>query len=94
MKPIEVDTYRLIPVKKKAQNVTPSTDDNNETNDIQTIISTNNSLRQQIDSDEHKTIKAKIKLVGKLLDAWVSNSIKIEIEDRIDTKKAYDFIKK
>ena len=35
-----------------------------------------------------------MKLAGKLLDAWVSDGIKIEIEDRIDAKEAYDFIKK
>ena len=69
VKTIEVDTRRPIPAKKKAQNVTPSTDDDDETNDVQTMISTNNSLRWQIDSDEHKTAKAKMKLAGKLLDA-------------------------
>jgi hypothetical protein len=58
------------------------------------MMSTNNSLRWQIDLDEHKTAKAKMKLAGKLLDAWVSNSIKIEIEDCADAKEAYDFIKK
>ena len=69
MKPIEVDTRGPIPAKKKAQNVTPSTDDDDETNDVQTTISTNDSLRWQIDSDEHKIAKGKLKLAGKLLDA-------------------------
>ena len=45
VKPIEVDTRRQILAKKKAQNITLSTDDNNETNNVQTIISTNNSLQ-------------------------------------------------
>ncbi len=35
-----------------------------------------------------------MKLVGKLLDAWVSDGIKIEIEDCADAKEAHDFIKK
>jgi hypothetical protein len=35
-----------------------------------------------------------MKLAGKLLNAWVSNSIKIEIEDSTDAKEAYNFIKK
>ena len=35
-----------------------------------------------------------MKLAGKLLEAWVSNSIKIEIKDYTDAKEAYDFIKK
>jgi hypothetical protein len=35
-----------------------------------------------------------MKLAGKLLDAWVSDGIKIKIEDSIDAKEAYDFIKK
>jgi hypothetical protein len=95
VKTIEVDTRRPILAKKKAQNVTPLTDDDDdETNNIQIIISTNNSLRWQINSDKHKTVKAKIKLAGKLLDAWVSDGIKIEIEDCVDAKEAYDFIKK
>jgi hypothetical protein len=35
-----------------------------------------------------------MKLAGRLLEAWVSDGIKIEIEDCADTKDAYDFIKK
>lgn len=57
-------------------------------------MSTNNSLRWQIDLDEHKTAKGKMKLVGKLYNAWVSDGIKIEIEVCVDAKEAYDFIKK
>ena len=44
VKLIEVYTRRPILAKKKAQSVTPSTDNDDETNDFQTIISTNNSL--------------------------------------------------
>jgi gag-polypeptide of LTR copia-type/GAG-pre-integrase domain len=57
------------------------------------MMSTNNSLRWRIDSDEHRTAKAKMKLAGKLLDTWVSDGIKIEIEDCADAKEAYDFVK-
>jgi gag-polypeptide of LTR copia-type len=35
-----------------------------------------------------------MKLASKLLDAWVFDGIKIEIEDCADAKEAYDFIKK
>ena len=34
-----------------------------------------------------------MKLAGKLLDDWVSDGIKIEIEDYADAKEAYNFIK-
>jgi hypothetical protein len=44
-------------------------DNNDETANIQTIISTNNSLQWQINSDKYKTIKGKIKLIGRLLNA-------------------------
>ena len=93
VKSIEADTHRPR-TRKTAQSFTPSTDDDDETADVQTMMSTNNSLRWQIDSDEHKTAKGKMKLAGRLLDAWVSDGIKIEIEDCADAKDAYDFIKK
>jgi hypothetical protein len=94
VKSIEANTHRPR-TRKTAQSFTPSTDDDDdETADVQTMMSTNNSLRWQIDSDEYKTAKGKMKLIGRLLDAWVSDGIKIEIEDCIDTKDAYDFIKK
>jgi hypothetical protein len=35
-----------------------------------------------------------MKLVSKLLNTWVSDSIKIEIEDCPDAREAYDLIKK
>ncbi|KFZ24291.1 hypothetical protein V502_01231 [Pseudogymnoascus sp. VKM F-4520 (FW-2644)] len=94
VKSIEAETRRPFRAKKTAQTFTPSTDDDDETADVQAMMSTNNSLRWHIDSDEHKTAKAKMKLAGKLLDAWVSDGIKIEVEDCADAKEAYDFIKK
>jgi hypothetical protein len=93
-KPIEVDPRRSIRVKKTAQTFTPSTDDNDDVDDIQTTMSINNTLRWQIDYNEHKSAKEKKKLAAKLLDAWVSDGIKIEIKDYADAKEAYDFIKK
>ncbi|KAI3114590.1 hypothetical protein CBS147330_9788 [Penicillium roqueforti] len=35
-----------------------------------------------------------MKLANRLLNAWISDSIKIEIEDCADAKETYDFIKK
>ena len=93
-KPIEVDTRRSIRVKKTVQTFTPSTDDDDDVDDVQTTMSINNTLRWQVDYNEHKSAKDKMKLAGKLLDAWVSEGIKIEIEDCADAKEAYDFIKK
>ena len=91
---IEVDIRRFIRVKKTAQTATLSTEDDDETDDVYTTISTNNTLRQQIDYNEHKNVKEKMKLISKLFDTWVSDSIQIEIEDYSDVKEAYDFIKK
>ena len=48
-------------------------------------------MRWQIYYNEHKISKEKVKLAGKLLNAWVSEGIKIEIEDCTDAKEAYDF---
>jgi hypothetical protein len=91
----EADTRRPIRAKKTAQTFTPLTDDDDETDDAQTIrMSTNNTFRWQIDYNKHKNAKEKIKLAGKLLDVWVSDGIKIEIEEFADAKEAYDFIKK
>ena len=94
VKLIEVDSRRPSRAKKTVQTFTPSTDDDGETDDAQTMTSTNNALRWQIDYNEHKSAKEKIKLAGRLLEAWVSDGIKIEIEDFADAKEAYDFIKK
>ncbi|KAJ5222193.1 uncharacterized protein N7469_008433 [Penicillium citrinum] len=88
----EIDTRRSTRVKKA---LTPTTDDGDEADDGQSIVlTTNNTLRWQIDYNEHKAAKEKMKLAGKLLDMWVSDGIKIEIEDCADAKEAYDFIKK
>lgn len=35
-----------------------------------------------------------MKVAGRLLDTWVSDGIKIKIEDCADAKEAYDLIKK
>lgn len=81
--------------KKAAKTAAQVTDNDNETDNAQTItISNNNNLRWQINYNKHKNAKEKIKLAGKLLDAWVSNGIKIEIEEFADAKEAYGFIKK
>ncbi|KAF2174651.1 hypothetical protein K469DRAFT_705780, partial [Zopfia rhizophila CBS 207.26] len=70
-KPFKAKTHRSAQAKKTAQTVTPSPDDDNETDDAQAILmSTNNNLRWQIDYNEHKNAKEKMKFVGKLLDAW------------------------
>jgi len=45
----EIETRRLTKVKKTAQAVTPSTDGEEEPDNAQTMISTNNTLRWQID---------------------------------------------
>lgn len=76
------------------QNATPSTEGDEETYDVQAIVPTNNALQWQIDYKEHKVAKDQMKLAGRLLDAWVSDGIKIEIEDYTDAKDAYDLIKK
>ena len=44
VKSIEADTHRPR-TRKTAQSFTPSTDDDDETADVQTMMSTNNSLR-------------------------------------------------
>ncbi|KAG9196947.1 hypothetical protein G6514_002749 [Epicoccum nigrum] len=51
-----------------------------------------NALRWQIKYNEHKKAKEDIKLASKLLHAWVSDSIAIEIEDCTNAKEAYDLI--
>ncbi|KAK4067059.1 hypothetical protein Purlil1_13929 [Purpureocillium lilacinum] len=94
VKLIEVDIHRPVRGKKASQAFTPSSNDDDETDDVQTRLSTNNALRWQIDYTEHKNAKEKMKLAGKLLEAWVSEGIKIEVEDCTDAKEAYDFIKK
>ncbi|GJN66062.1 hypothetical protein PLICBS_000078 [Purpureocillium lilacinum] len=93
VKLIEVDIPRHTRGRKASQAFTPSSNDDDETEDVQTPLSTNNAFRWQIDYTEHKNAKEKMKLAGKLLEAWVSDGIKIEVEDCADAKEAYDFIK-
>jgi hypothetical protein len=59
VKLIERDTRRPVQAKKKAQTFTPSTDDDGETDDVQTVMSTNNALCWQIDYEEHKMPRRK-----------------------------------
>lgn len=92
VKVLDTETRRSTRIKKS---LSPTTDDENETEDGQTVVlTTNNTLRWQIDHNEHKNAKEKMKLANRLLDAWISDGIKIEIEDCADAKEAYDFIKK
>jgi hypothetical protein len=92
VKPIDIETRRSTRIKKTS---TPTTDDGDETDDGQAVVlTTNNTLRWQIDYNEHKNAKEKMKLASILLDLWISDGIKIEIEDCADAKEAYDFIKK
>jgi hypothetical protein len=92
VKVLDTETRRSTRIKKS---LSPTTDDENETDDGQAVVlTTNNTLRWQIDHNEHKNAKEKMKLASRLLDAWISGGIKIEIEDCADAKEAYDFIKK
>jgi hypothetical protein len=93
VKPVETEVRRSSRSKKMSQAFTPSTDDD-EVEEIQIATSTNNTLRWQIDHNEYKTAKEKMKLAGRLLNAWVSDGINIEVEDCIDAREAYDLIKK
>ncbi|KAL4767085.1 hypothetical protein BDW60DRAFT_164319 [Aspergillus nidulans var. acristatus] len=91
-KPGDADIRRSPQTKKIS---TPTVDDGDEADDAQAVLmTTNNSLRWQIDYNEHKNAKEKMKLASKLLDSWVSDGIKIEIEDCTNAKEAYDLIKK
>ncbi|KAJ5742399.1 uncharacterized protein N7511_008477 [Penicillium nucicola] len=92
VKVLDTETRRSTRIKKS---LSPTTDDENETDDSQAVVlTTNNTLRWQIDHNEHKNAKEKMKLASRLLDAWISDGIKIEIEDFADAKEAYEFIKK
>ena len=61
--------------------------------DVQTMASTNDG-QWQFEYMEYEKARKKMKIASKLLDAWVCEGIKIEIEDCTDAKEAYDFIKK
>ena len=91
-KPGDAEIRRSTRTKKISS---PTVDDGDETDDAQaTLFTSNNNLRWQIDYNEHKNAKEKMKLASKLLDSWVSDGIKIEIEDCTNAKEAYDLIKK
>lgn len=92
VKPAGIEMRRSARTKKTS---TPAIDDGDETDDPQaTLMTTNSSLRWQIDYNEHINAKKMMKLARKLLDTWVFDGIKTEIEDYTDAKEAYDFIKK
>ncbi|KAJ6033764.1 hypothetical protein N7444_011535 [Penicillium canescens] len=92
VKVLDTETRRSTRIKKS---LSPTTDDENETDDGQAVVlTTNNTLRWQIDYNDHKVAKEKMKMANKLLDKWISDGIKIETEDCSDAKEAYDFIKK
>ena len=93
-KTIEVETRRRTrAMSTQAQFATPSSKGDEEMYNVQTVVSTNNG-QQQYKYIEYEKARKKIKLIGKLLNAQVYEGIKIEIEDYIDAKNAYDFIKK
>ncbi|KAJ5474101.1 hypothetical protein N7475_003667 [Penicillium sp. IBT 31633x] len=92
VKILDTETRRSTRIKKS---LSPTTDDGDETDDGQAVVlTTNNTLRWQIDYNDHKAAKEKMKLANMLLDKWISDGIKIETEDCSDAKEAYDFIKK
>jgi len=93
-KTIEVETRRRTrAMSAQAQFATPSSEGDEEMYDVQTVASTNDG-QWQYEYMEYEKARKKMKLAGKLLDAWVCEGIKIEIEDCTDAKNAYDFIKK
>ena len=92
---IDADTRRQTrAMSAQAQAVTPSTEGDEEPYEVQNMIVPGNACRWQIDYAEHKNAKERMRVAGKLLDSWVSEGIKIEIEDCEDAKDAYDFIKR
>lgn len=65
-----------------------------KTTQMQAVTATNNNaILWQADSKAWKDNKDKLKIAGKLLNEWVCEGIKIEIEDCDNAKEAYDFIK-
>ena len=89
----EVDTRRLTRSKTTSMTPSPSTDCDEDLLDAQQPAA-DQALRWQIDSSEHKNAKENMRLAGRLLDSWVSEGIRIEIEDCNDAKAAYDLVKK
>jgi hypothetical protein len=93
-KTIEVETRRRTrAMSAQVQFATPSTEGYDEIYNVQTMASTNDG-QWQFEYMEYEKASKKMKLASKLLDAWVCEGIKIEIEDCADAKEAYDFIKK
>ena len=88
-----VDARRLTRSMTTSMTPSPSTEGDEDFLDAQQPAA-NQALRWQIDSSEYKSAKENMKLAGRLLDAWVSDGIRIETEDCSDAKEAYDFIKK
>lgn len=96
-KPAKDDYFAKPPPRRsdrQKQTATPSVEEGEEGQDKEIVVVINNNLRWTIDWNEYKTAKEKMKLAGQLLDAWVTEGIKIEIEDCEDAKSAYDLIKK
>ena len=92
---VEADTRRNTrAMSAQAQAATPSTEGDDDMYPIQTLTNPANTFRWQVDYSEYKTAKEKMRLASRVLDAWVSDGIKIEIEDCEDAKDAYDFVKK
>lgn len=81
------------------QAATPGAEDGNtETDTLQSVnaankAAANNALRWQMDCKAWKTNKDNLRIASKLLDEWVCEGIKIEIEDCENAKIAYDLIK-
>jgi hypothetical protein len=76
------------------QLATPQADnENTETEITQSANAANNTLRWQMDYEAWKTNKNNLRTASKLLNEWVCEGIKIEIEDCENAKVAYDLIK-
>lgn len=92
---IDADTRRQTrAMSAQAQAATPSTEGDEDPYEVHNMMVPGNTCRWQIDYAEHKNAKERMRVAGKLLDSWVSEGIKIEIEDCEDAKEAYDFIKR
>ena len=93
-KTIEGETRRRTrATSAQARLATPSSEGDDEMYDVQAMASTNDG-HWQFEYMEYEKARKQMKLASKLLDAWVCEGIKIEIEDCTDAKEAYDFIKK
>ena len=71
----------------------PDSDNAEAIEAVQTSVASNNALRWQMDYKSWKTNKDNLRIASKLLDEWVCEGIKIEIEDCENAKEAYDLIK-